>query len=63
MNRTTTRWRWWHLPAFAVFLGVLCGGAIWIGDQACRDGVWQQASDPNAEHDGAVSVADPEPGD
>ncbi len=31
MNRTTTRWRWWHLPAFAVFLGVLCGGAIWIG--------------------------------
>ena len=31
MSSRTTRWRWWHLPAFAVLLGVLCGGAIWIG--------------------------------
>jgi molybdopterin synthase catalytic subunit len=31
------------------------GGAIWIGDQACRDGVWQQSSD--------AAAVDPKPGD
>jgi len=25
------------------------GGAVWIGDQACRDGVWQQAGDEPRE--------------
>jgi len=25
------------------------GGAIWIGDQACRDGVWQQTGDGTAD--------------
>jgi len=32
------------------------GGAIWIGDQACRDGVWQQPAD-------AAPGVDREPGD
>jgi molybdopterin synthase catalytic subunit len=36
------------------------GGAIWIGDQACRDGVWEQAADRSDERG---SAADPEPGD
>lgn len=31
------------------------GGAIWIGDQSCRDGVWQQSPD--------AAAVDPEPGD
>jgi hypothetical protein len=35
----TSRWRWWHLPAFAVFLGALCGGAIWIGGDH-KDGMF-----------------------
>lgn len=39
------------------------GGAIWIGDQVCRDGVWQQASDQTVERDGAGPAIDPEPGD
>lgn len=32
------------------------GGAIWIGDQACRDGVWQNSPD-------AAAAADRKPGD
>ena len=39
MSSRTSRWRWWHLPAFALFLGVLCGGAIWIGGDH-GGGVW-----------------------
>lgn len=30
------------------------GGAIWIGDQACRDGVWQHAGD--TARDAAIPV-------
>lgn len=32
------------------------GGAIWIGDQACRDGVWQSSPD-------AAAAVDRKPGD
>jgi hypothetical protein len=40
MSSRTSRWRWWHLPsAFALFLGVVCGGAIWIGGDH-GGGVW-----------------------
>jgi hypothetical protein len=39
MSSRTSRWRWWHLPAFALSLGVLCGGAIWIGGDH-GGGVW-----------------------
>jgi molybdopterin synthase catalytic subunit len=39
------------------------GGAIWIGDQACRDGVWQQAADQPTGRDETGPVVDPEPGD
>ena len=39
MSSRTSRWRWWHLPAVALFLGVLCGGAIWIGGDH-GGGVW-----------------------
>ena len=31
MSTAMTKARWWHLPAFSLFLGVLCLGAIWIG--------------------------------
>ena len=39
------------------------GGAIWIGDQACRDGVWHQAADQPTGRDEMGPVVDPEPGD
>jgi len=44
------------------------GGAVWIGDQACRDGVWQQSGDDRAgdhagDHDAAPPGAEPKIGD
>jgi molybdopterin synthase catalytic subunit len=39
------------------------GGAVWIGDQACRDGVWQQSGDSTGEHDAAPPGAEPKIGD
>jgi molybdopterin synthase catalytic subunit len=39
------------------------GGAVWIGDQACRDGVWQQAADEPTGRDDPGPAVDPEPGD
>ena len=38
------------------------GGAVWIGDQACRDGVWQESGETPSDAGGEAAGAVPKTG-